>query len=547
MKNIRLMIMAAALVFAAACAEKEALVNVQEEPAVTSLTITVSSDDMDTRTFLNNKEGVSFVDWNSADYIYVFDERSFDAAKKIYNRHVFTQERNGSKVTFKCDTWPVNEETGEAYKPTYALFNRLNDTPDDADKYNADWIKITYNHSSHGTNIIASLRDAQHVGNYNSFAGNSNVAVGKIIEEGGYYRVTLQNVCGLIKFKSSEKPSKVTLKGNNNEIIAGGKPCFGEGVTTVNNRIRVCFNEDGTPFWKSVSSDGSREITLTAGDIWNNGENEYYICVLPPQQKDNADKNYNTTTNSGKFTKGITLTVETADGATYTKTGKSELTIERNKVIDLGTLSIADADEPEEVPADALVLELPMTADALPADFPTATDAELGPGEWDFTIGGKTYKFGFNPDAAENGGGQMADGTAAKPGYYFDTTNEYFVLGSTYGYIQFPAVPDMRLSSVSVSLANKSNNNNPIKYCAIRENPYTKTVDKEEMVSDVDNSARVLLSVDVKSGTAAPSDWKGPDYTWEFSSSKTNTSYCFQSRNGTVQLAKLKLTYVPAE
>ncbi len=557
MKNFRFILLAAALAFAAACVEKGNIVPAEEAPVeevkTTTLTITVTDGEtLDTRTFLNYKDGNAFVDWNSADYIYVFDERDLDINNKIYNRHVFTQVREGNKVTFKCDTWPVNEETGKAYKPIYALFNRLGGPDDNPDKYNADWIKITYG-GSHGDNIIASLRDEQYVGNFDSFAGNSNVAVGKIEGEEGSYTVTLQNVCGLLKFKSLEKPVKVTLKGNNNEIIAGGKPCYGE---TVNNRIRVCFNADGTPFWKTVSSDGSREITLTFGDIWDGGENEYYICVLPPRVN-NDDKNYDPLTNSGIFTKGITLTVETADGVTYTKTGKKELKVVRNKVVDLGTLSVADADQPEE---GSLVIDLPMTADALPEGFPTKYgDSKVGPDSYTFIINGKGYSFEFNADgrteSKPNGVNQNAETT--ENGYYFETKTSdgvdyhQYSLGSTYGYVKFPAVENMRLESVSVYVANSpelSGETSYNKVCTIRENVFTGKVnspggDAPTMTSDIDGSDAVILS-------------KGsnkPEYTWTFGTwngttgTKSNTSYYFQSRNGSVKLSKLTLTYVPAE
>ncbi len=331
MKLTKILI-SAAIILATGCVMENPEQQGQQDGPVEILRLHVSSGDedepqdngLDTRTFINytTARPNGFIDWNSADYIYVFDDRT-DINK---NRHVFVRKKEGSKVWFECADWPQGQV------PAYALFNRLSESTKDADKYTKDWIKITYG-GNHGDNIIASLRDRQHIGNVNSFAGNSNIAVGKITgsaQEG--YQVTLQNLCGLIKFKTDEKFESVTLKGNNNEIIAGGTP------NDVNNRIRVCFNTDGTPFWKIINNAGSREITVTANDIWNNGDNEYYICVLPPQLKEN-EKHYDKTTNTGVFSEGITLTVKTADGQTFTKTSENPVTVARNKVVNLGVIS----------------------------------------------------------------------------------------------------------------------------------------------------------------------------------------------------------------
>ncbi len=285
------------------------------------LTICASADDdAETRTFINYTERhpEGFIDWNSADYIYVFDNEGAE----LKNGHVFLHKKDGSgnivKGSFECE-WPTGKTPG------YALFNRINDNdPENVLTINAaGGIKKGNNKDSHGHFIIAKVPDKQNIGNKNSFGGSCNVAAGKIESVDGQYSVKLMNVCGLVKFTLSEKPAKVTFKGNNNEIIAG-------------SRIRICFNDDGTPYWKTVSNEGSREIVMTANEgIWSE-TNEFYLCVLPPQQKDNSDGKYNTAKNSGIFTKGITVEVETASGVRYTKTSSNPLTITRNEVVDLG-------------------------------------------------------------------------------------------------------------------------------------------------------------------------------------------------------------------
>ncbi len=315
----------AAFFAVAACVEKQL-----DQPSGTEteiLTIHASSgDEAETRTYINHVNGKDFMDWNTLDYIYVFD-----TGAELNNGHVFKHKKdeNGNviKGTFEC-AW------SEGKIPEYALFNRINDgNPEKILTINAAGGVKHGNSSAHNDFIIVNVPDKQHIGNYNSFGGTCNVAVGKIENKNGGYSVKLQNVCGLVKFTLNEKPAKVTFKGNNNEIIAGG-------------RIRVCFNTDGTPFWKSVSSEGSREIVMTTNDnIWSE-TNEFYLCVLPPQQQNNSDKNYIQETNTGTFTKGITITVETADGFKYTKTSQTPLTITRNKVVNLGNLKDPDAGKP---------------------------------------------------------------------------------------------------------------------------------------------------------------------------------------------------------
>ncbi len=250
------------------------------------------------------------------------------------------------------------------------------------------------------------------------------------------------------------------------------------------------------------------------------------------------------------------MEVETIEGETYTKTGTKPLTIARNKVVNLGNISImnADKEEEEEIPANALVLDLPMTADALPSDFPTSLETS-GIGDeksFGFTVGGKTYAFAFDSDAA--GQNQTSTQTeAAKPGYYFNTDKNLFVLGSTYGYIKFPAVENMRLYSVSVSVVNDTETGaNPVKACQIFKNHCTAKVGDAEFLSDIDGSTPIFLAAVQNTGDGKVNpDWKGSDHTWKFPAGENgtaaNTSYCFQSRNGQVWLAKLKLVYVPAE
>ncbi len=538
MKSMRYILLTAVLSFAAACMEKELVApSTGDNVPVATETLTIcaslgeapESDDPVSRTVIGAESRV--MEWSNADYLYVF-AKGTGAEEEQAERYVFSHKKDDAgkviKGTFECKKWPAGAV------PAYALFNRLSTDSDKADALGDDVVKLTYNDVDHGDNIIVKLLDEQKVRNGFSFAGDANIAAGEVVNTDGQYSVELKNLCGLIRFTSAEKPVSVTLRGNNNEMIAGG-------------RARICFNEDGTPFWKMTGTDpGIKQVKLIDdNNLWDqNNNNQYFICILPPHTAKENDQYYDQAACSGTFSKGITLTVETASGVTYTKTSENPMTVVRNKVVNLGKL---------EAPKDNLVIELPMTADALPAGFPT-TLATSGIGtekEWEFTIGSEEYTFAFDADGSkEDGSNAVRDDQVAtqtsdmKPGYYFDSTNNYFILGCTYAYVKFPAVPNMRLYSVAVSIVNKAANNNPVKVSTIREIPYKNTVIASEMVSDIDDSKAVGLSKDL--GTGNKSDWSGgTDYTWVFDKSKANTSYYLQSRNGSVQLAKLVLTYVP--
>ncbi len=216
----------------------------------------------------------------------------------------------------------------------------------------------------------------------------------------------------------------------------------------------------------------------------------------------------------------------------------------------------------DDVPEE-LTIALPMTADALPEGFPTTLETS-GTGDetsYTFTIGENDYVFSFDPDAA--GQNQVADKSASKPGYYFTESviggdegstpyagkeTCYYVMGATYGYVKFPAIPGMRLQSVSASIVTDRNSGkNPVKGVVIRQNPETNKVASDAFFSDIDASAPISLSGE--QNTDNPNaNWKGTDHTWTFpegeNGTKANTSYCIQSRNGQLWLAKLELKYV---
>lgn len=505
MKNIRFILFAAVLSLVAACVREEigpgeSTGTGSDVVETVSLSIDVmaegdSSDNSETKAYLNNGE----MAWNSADYIYVFDDKN--------TGYVFTY-KDGK---FSYDSWPVDRI------PAYALYDRvLDESTNAAKRLRNDEIKITTstNAGHAGINIIAIPRSIQSAGNLNSFAGNANLSVGKIVESADSgYSVELKNVLGLIKFTMSEKPQKVVFQGNNNEYVSGIDPGTTAGDAAA-GRIRIYYadktGDDGIPLYKNIQTGNSKTVTIVPSSTLahNSGtDNNYYICILPQT-----------------FENGITVTVTTSTGETYEKSSNNPLTLGRNEIVNLGRLEAPAEDD------GSLTLSLPMDKSKLPEGFPTAKEsAGLDRQSYEFDFSGQKYQFVFHSDAADGRGGQTADRSGI-PGYYYNTTDSYYNMGATYAYIQFPAIEGMRLASASVTSANTSGN----RHAMITKVPFTQLVmNPSDFVSDIDGTS-------VTFSTAAPT------HNWTFDDTKPNTSYYLQIRNGQLWIKNLVLKYVPA-
>lgn len=484
MKNIKFILFAAVLAIAAACTKDNVVAPETEEVKTVTMTLNVTTEnDADTKVYL--KDGV--MTWNSKDYIYVFSDEDIDNAT---NRYVFT---NAGEGVFKCESWPSDRT------PKYALFTRMSKSAEAAASYSAN-ISTRYDNNGDASKdqIIAVAQANQSLGNANSFGGNANISVGAVkgdAETG--YSVKLENVTGLLKFKTSEAPAKITFSGNNNEIVSGG-------------RIRLRWDEktengNPVPSWNQISSEGAKEIVATPTFSWSK-DNTYYVCVLPQT-----------------FSSGISVTVETMEGKSYTQTSANPMTLERNKVIDLGTLSAPSNQLVLDVMA-AIPTAVSSTDDTI--TFPNADKTAWDAAEYNLTIGGIQYPFEFWAGI---------NTSAATAGYYYDAENGFFQIGYTYGYIKFPAIEGKRLLSVSVEGKNSASSQ---KDFAVVEDPYKTAVSNYAAFVSLDGSARVALGV-------------GVSKVWTFNEGKggtsANTSYYLQCRGGSGRLGKLVLTYVDAE
>ena len=127
--------------------------------------------------------------------------------------------------------------------------------------------------------IVTVVRDNQD-GVPNTFADGHYVSIGKSQGlEMGFY-----NLCGGFKFRlTREDVTKVTLKGNNGEILAG--------------KVKVVVGDDNVPLVDEII-DGKTELVMTCpeGSVFQTGV-DYFFVILPQT-----------------LSKGLTFTMETAGG-----------------------------------------------------------------------------------------------------------------------------------------------------------------------------------------------------------------------------------------
>ena len=133
-----------------------------------------------------------------------------------------------------------------------------------------------------------------------SFAAGSYPSVAKSLTTG----LRFYNVCGGLILKISDTSiQSVSIKGNNNEILAG--------------TVKIAFNSSNRPVVQSVVS-AAKEVTLKAPAAGFSASAEYFVALLPCT-----------------LSKGFTLTF-TKSGATASKSSSRSQTIKRSVFGNLG-------------------------------------------------------------------------------------------------------------------------------------------------------------------------------------------------------------------
>ena len=149
-----------------------------------------------------------------------------------------------------------------------------------------------------------------------------------MVSQGEYKQFSFKNVCGWLKlqFTGTGSVSKIVLRGNNGEQVAGEIYINTADASCV---LASAMGESGDGTGGNIIADDTvlTEVTLNCGDagVRLNAETpKAFYIALPPQT----------------FTQGITIDVLWTDGSTMTKSTTNSLTIERNHIVPMAEISV---------------------------------------------------------------------------------------------------------------------------------------------------------------------------------------------------------------
>ena len=207
-----------------------------------------------------------------------------------------------------------------------------------------------------------------------SYGLNGNI----MISHSEFNQFSLKSVCGWLKIQlkgEGQVVKKITLKGNNNEQVAGLIYINSADATaTLANEQGDIDNVENGAGGNLVFDDTIlTEVTLNCGEgITLSGATSTFHIGLPPQT----------------FEKGLTLTVEYSDGSKMTKSTSNSIAIERNTIQPMSTLyydgNLPPVFELAYVTTDGESLD-PYTTEGFGANFvENVYDATTGKGALKF-------------------------------------------------------------------------------------------------------------------------------------------------------------------
>lgn len=289
MKKINIFIIAAvSFVTLAACA-KISEIPVSESgdnnTGIVKLTGTFDSASPITRTVLTAENKV---EWIAGDAITIFDGDSNVKA---------TTSDSGATASFSASL----TTTG----PWYAVYPY-------------------YSKASISKSVISTTLPKDQKAVNGTFDDDLNIAVA--LSEDNH--LAFKNVLGLVKFTvGKDNIKKVTLRGNNAEVLAGG--------------ITVDYNS-GNPIW--TETEGVRYITLApaSGTFANGGT--YYFAVLPQTFSNGFSLNFENNA-------GVSFVVETTNEAVLTRSGILNIKTADGKITLEDNIVFADADVKADIVA----------------------------------------------------------------------------------------------------------------------------------------------------------------------------------------------------
>lgn len=237
--------------------------------------------ELDSRVQLNeNCQAV----WTNGDVVSVFD------ADGIHRRYEFQGETGAREGVLV----PVSMGWGSAETATYEVVAVY--------PYRED-----YYISRSNSTVDLILPAIQYYKN-GSYGVGANLMIGTGVDR----NIRLKSLCGYIKLQltGGKKLTRITLRGNNNEIVAGS--------VTANYKDFTLTQSD---------SNAVSEITLDLGDGVQlmDTPTDFYISLIPQT-----------------FTNGITITASAADGTYITQKTSKQITVTRNTIQPMASIKYED-------------------------------------------------------------------------------------------------------------------------------------------------------------------------------------------------------------
>lgn len=450
-----------------------------ETPAVDgTTTLTISATSPQTKTYLVDNGDTKNTNWTKDDLVTLFglEDKTVTATAKN------TTGSAAATLDFVFSGWPA------AITPAYLVF----DGPLAKQPEGNSVVSPVYNED--GT-ITATVRSLQVITNKSNMSKYANLSIGKVEENAGAYNTVMKNVCGLIKFE---------LKGDETSVEdVLIKDALGKTMTGL---VKVNYN-GGQPEVVGVVEPADYVQVKANITGYDNKmlKGAYYACVLPGTYSPEITINH---------TDGTITTLKMPEGKT--------VTIERSQIFDFTTIydptPETGEDDPVTPPAPTKTLTLTVDFSAWPfqgaaVTAKTTTDADGN--DYTFVHDGENYKFTII--------NTVLDGSCK--GFYWRSAtqgiqgNDNIDKGVTGDFeVKFPAVADMKLTSVAVSVANAETNKKFIKIL----NTGRGTVVSDNVYKE--NSPKVF----------------------EIPESVVNSSYSLTSGGKNIQLLGLILTYTPA-
>lgn len=448
-----------------------------EAPSIDgTTTITVSATMPQTKTYLNG--GKTF--WTKGDIVTLLAE---DGVSAVSSNEIPSAVETSD---FIFNNWP------SAVTPKFIVFNGPLAETEEFHKGN----KVMPPVLNADNTITAEVRGVQEIINKFNFSKYANLSIGALEGENGVFATNMKNVCGLIKLQIARDTVEYVKIEN-----LGDAPMTG--------LVRVDYN-NGEPQVVEVL-EGNKAVKLTSNIKDTNGKlpkSTYYACVLP-----------------GTYSPKITYKPD--GGEEVTLTAKSEVTIERNKIMDFGTIDNILTPDPDQPGAgeggddtgEPLVITLDFST-SWPFNEELASNVKITEKKtYTLTQNGATYSFDVFSEKGEKGGGFYFNGSALR------LTNADNKGTGQRGYLSVPAIAGYKLTALDATVTNGTGTKNLYLYsgCAVNDG----IISLSGKLSDA-------MQIDVAVSKSGHFDITG---------TSANTSYYLYTESNNYQLGKLVLTY----